>query len=496
MKRTASEAPQAYPLAKRSKGAISASAWAAIAARKQKQQIEKSDTKVVVAVASAGRAAAASMVAEPSLPLSASQQRVLRAAMAGESFFFTGAAGTGKSYVLKQLPGALAEKYGESAIYTTASTGIAACAIGGTTLHSFAGVGLGDGPVADLLEKLQSPKQPFHKKARARWILAKVLIIEECSMVPPDLFEKLDYIGRCLRGVFDKPFGGIQVILCGDFYQLPPVNKNKKPDEMDFVFETKSWKQTVGERVYVLTEIFRQKEPEFLNMLEDFRRGVIGEQALATFEARRRVTEISAALPENTVKLFSTRKEVDIVNAYNLDRLKGESHDYNAVDRGEPFVVQKLVDHWITPQRLTLKEGASVMFVFNVAMLLGISNGMTGRVMGFSGEKAFPIIQCANGAEFTAEPVTWEIKSAGIVVASRTQVPLILSYAITTHKSQGMSIANVEVNTSRFFEHGQCYVALSRGMTLGGLYIRGGLPPQRLLLPHPKVVEWWQQISQ
>jgi len=498
MKRT-SGATQYFPLAKRQKPAA---AWAAMAARKKrelKEDVEdkkKKDTTVVVAVTSAGKAAAASMVAKPPMPLSVSQQRVLRAAMSGESFFFTGAAGTGKSYVLKQLPGALAEKFGESTIFTTASTGIAACAIGGTTLHSFAGVGLGDGSVAELLERLQNPKQPSYKKARARWVMANVLIIEECSMVPPDLFDKLDQIGRCLRGVFDKPFGGIQVILCGDFYQLPPVNKEKRPDQMDFIFETKSWNQLIGDKIYVLTEIFRQKEPEFLNMLEDFRRGSIGDQAMATFETRRRVTEMTSALPDDTVKLFSTRKEVEIVNNYNLDKLGGEIKNYDAVDRGEPFVVQKLADHWITPQRLTLKVGASVMFVFNVAMELGISNGMTGKVVGFSDDKEFPIILCANGVQYTAEPVTWEIKSASIVIAARTQIPLILSYAITTHKSQGMSINHVEVNTSNFFEHGQCYVALSRGMTLEGLYIRGPLPAQRLLHPHPKVVNWWQAISQ
>lgn len=429
-------------------------------------------------------------------PLSQSQQHVLTAAMSGESFFFTGAAGTGKSYVLKQLPGALANRVGEDTIFTTASTGIAACAIGGTTLHSFAGVGLGDAPVGELLEKLQTPKQPSYRKARARWISANILIIEECSMVPPELFTKLDVIGRCLRGVRDKPFGGIQVILCGDFYQLPPVNKDKKPDQQDFIFETDTWKELVGDKVYVLTEIFRQKEPEFLGMLEDFRKGEIGERAMATFEERRRVTEMTVALPDDTVKIFSTRKEVDIVNNYNLDKLPGEIREYSAIDRGDPFVVQKFAEHWITPQKLVLKEGASVMVVYNVSLDLGITNGVTGKVVGFSEDKGVPIVQCANGERYTAEPVTWEIKSAGVVVASRTQVPLILSYAITSHKSQGMSIRNVEVNTSRFFEHGQCYVALSRGTTLQGLFIRGGLPPQRLLAPHPKVAAWWQRTTQ
>lgn len=472
---------------------LDAAAAAARAATVNVSTASKSNTKVVVTMASAG---AASMVTKAPPPLSVSQQRVLKAAMKGESFFFTGAAGTGKSYVLKQLPGALAEKHDESTIFVTASTGIAACAIGGSTLHSFAGVGLGDAPVAELLDKLQNGKQPSYRKARARWVNANVLIIEECSMIPPELFSKLDQIGRCLRCVYDKPFGGIQIILCGDFYQLPPVNKDKKPGQVDFIFETKSWKELVNDKVYVLNEIFRQHEPKFLNMLDDFRKGVIGEEAMATFNDRRRITEMTAVLPEGTVKLFSTRKEVDVVNNYNLDKLDGEAKTYEARDKGEPFVVQKLLDHWITPQKLTLKVGASVMFVFNVAIEMGIVNGMTGKVIGFNSEKDLPIVLCANGAEYTADPVTWEIKSANIVVASRTQVPLILSYAITTHKSQGMSIKSVEVNTSKIFETGQCYVALSRGINLEGLFIRGPLPPPHLLQPHPKVVAWWATVSQ
>lgn len=463
-------------------------------AKRHRPEVHACAAAAATAVAEAEAAPCAPEVLIDESTLSESQRRVVEAAMTGESFFFTGAAGTGKSYVLKYLPKILSRRVPESQIYMTASTGIAACAVGGTTLHSFAGVGLGDSPAMELLEKLRGGRAPSAKSACARWTTASVLIIEECSMVPPDLFEKLNLIAQNLRGTMDKPFGGLQVILCGDFFQLPPVNKDKKPGQADFLFETNAWKRLIGDRVYMLGEIFRQKEPEFLNMLDDFRRGVIGEQAMATFQERRRVTDMMAALPEDTVKLFSTRKEADAVNSFNLSKLAGEAKSFVAVDKGEPYTVQKLADHWMAPQTLVLKEGAAVMFVYNVSLLTGVVNGMTGRVTGFSVGDGYPVVRCSNGAEMIAAPVKWEIKSSNVVVASRTQVPLILSYAITTHKSQGMSIRHVEVNTAKIFEYGQCYVALSRGMSLDGLFIRGPLPPQELISPHPKVLQWWGSV--
>lgn len=425
--------------------------------------------------------------------LSPSQRRVLEEALSGNSFFFTGAAGTGKSYLLGHIRRALNAKYGEDCVFVTASTGIAACNIGGTTLHSFAGVGLGEGNVADLLEELEKPR-PWTRAARVRWKRASALIIDECSMLVPELFENLDKVGSYVRGVPNKPFGGIQVILCGDFYQLPPVNKDRAKKETSFIFETQTWARLVGERVFVLGDIFRQTEPEFKAMLADFRCGVIGPESMATFQTRRNLTEAAEALPEGTVKLYSTRKEVDIVNFCEMDKLPGEAKIFTAVDKGDSNVVKKMEDHWMTPKTLILKVGASVMLVNNVSFELGLVNGKTGKVVSFQDKSGEPVVQFNNGGGVhSIARATWEIKSGKEVIMTHSQIPLILAYAVTIHKSQGMSIENVEINTARIFETAQLYTALSRGISLQGVFIRGPLPKAALIKPNDKVAAWWNE---
>jgi len=435
-------------------------------------------------------------------PLSPSQQLVLDKAIAGESFFFTGAAGTGKSYLLGYIHRALVKKYGEDAVYITASTGIAACNIGGTTLHAFAGIGLGDGNLAEILKDLQSSK-PWCRTAVKRWKGTMALIIDECSMISPKLYEKLDKIGSFLRETPTAPFGGIQVILCGDFFQLPPVDrkidsegkrKKKDPEDLEFLFETKTWSRLVENRVYILRDIFRQTEPVFLSMLDDFRHGNISPQSIATFQDRRNITEAAESLPEDTVRLYSTRKEVDILNFCEMDKIEKEPKVFTAVDHGEELVVKKMEDHWMAPKTLILKVGASVMLVKNISFGLGLVNGRTGRVVKFEEGSGNPVVKFYKGGEHVMGPVKWELKSGKKVIMSHSQIPLVLSYAVTIHKSQGMSIENVEINTSKIFEPAQLYTALSRSTSLNGLFIRGTLPKAKLTKPNEKVAEWWKSV--
>lgn len=446
--------------------------------------------------------------------LSDSQRRIVEAALEGQSFFFTGAAGTGKSYVIQTLEPLLREKHGDT-VYITASTGVAACNIGGVTLHSFAGVGLGDDSAINLLLKLQNGRDPTSKGAKSRWVNANVLIIEECSMISAELFEKLDFIARNLRKDSKSvPFGGIQVILCGDFFQLPPVKKdaNKKLRTIlhktpivvksvvpaDFIFETKTWRELVGDRVYVLNEIYRQKDTELLTLLHDVRIGQISKEAKAIFTGCKTKTALlDSTLPDDTVKLFSTRKDVDAVNEYNLFGLEGECKTFKAVDKGDAMVVKKLEDHWMAQKILDLKIGTSVMFIKNDCASK-IVNGTTGKVIGFIEKNKghfVPEVRIA-GSDRTivVSPQKWEVKIGKKVIATRYQIPLILSYAITIHKAQGLGIAHLEVNTQKIFEHGQLYTALSRATSLEGLYIRGPMPS--LISPNPKVLTWWQSISQ
>ncbi|MDR3544016.1 MAG: PIF1 family ATP-dependent DNA helicase [Desulfosporosinus sp.] len=443
-----------------------------------------------------------SRVEEAPPALSPSQERVLAKALTGVSFFFTGPAGTGKSFVLERIRRGLIEKYdnNEDAVYLTASTGLAACNIGGTTLHGFAGVGLGDAPIATILKDLNGSK-PWNKDTTLRWNTARALIIDECSMIQPDFFEKLDKIGRYTRKN-NSPFGGLQVILCGDFFQLPPVNKDKKrgggrkkhQDETNekYIFQTDTWHNLIGKNILVLTEVFRQQEPEFRHMLEDFRYGNLSKESIALFQQRRNATESAEDLPTDTVKLYATRNEVDIINFLELDKIKdAQTQTYYALDSGDQAIVTKMEEHWMAPKVITLKNSASVMLVYNVSFSRGLVNGLTGKVIGFNEQSNYPIVSFSNGVIYTVTPAKWEIKLGKKVLMRHFQVPLIPSYAVTIHKSQGMSIRNVEVNTSKLFEKAQLYTALSRGMTLGGLYIRGTLPKADLLKPDPKVMDWW-----
>ena len=415
--------------------------------------------------------------------LSPSQRKVFDAAMSGKSLFFTGEAGTGKSYLLEVIVSHMRAS-GESNIYVTASTGVAACNIGGTTLHSFAGIGISDQSAEVICDKLLRSKTAYNKKVVARWRTAAVLFVDECSMLDPHFFERLNMIAKILRKS-DEPFGGIQVILCGDFFQLPPVQKNHDGAEM--LFQSDSWDEVIGENLYVLTEAHRQRDERFLLLLRNLRMGCLTKEDKDIL-AKRTCNPLQT--PKEAVRLYATRKEVETVNESNLRILTGEAHCYEAHDKGE--VSNK--DMWMAPEELNLKLGARVMVIKNLNVEAGICNGAVGTVVSFTeGKSGYPVVRLENsGVIFTAVRQTWEIKQGDQVVASRSQVPLILAYAITIHKSQGMTLTRATVNVTNIFERNQLYVGLSRCTTLDGLFIVGFMPSERMFTPHPAVLAWWR----
>lgn len=420
--------------------------------------------------------------------LTASQVLVIQSARKGLSFFYTGAAGTGKSYVLSVMVDDLKKINGVKGVYVTASTGIAASSIGGVTLHSYLGLGLCDGSAIEMIAKMISSKMPGIAKAKKRIIATKTLVIDECSMVSAEFLDKIDKIARAVRNCFDKPFGGIQLILCGDFFQLPPVVKGGKSSETTLLFETEVWKQTIGDRIVILDQIMRQKNPELILLLTDLRYGRLSDRSRALIESRRVESHMNE---DDVVKLVPTKNEAEHINKLNLELLDASTQrKFPAVDRGDQYQVDKLKDSWMAPSELVLREGAMVMFIYNIAFERGIVNGSTGKIIGFEFPSGFPIVELPNGVTQIAEPKTWEVKCGNAVIASRTQVPLILAYAITIHKSQGMTIPRLEINMDNIFEYGQTYVAFSRASTLEGLYVRGKIPVQSLLEPNPKVVSW------
>lgn len=534
------------------------------------------------------------------ITLSEEQEHVIELARRKLNIFYTGSAGTGKSVLLRELIKTLKTMYGTSgAVAVTASTGLAACNIGGITLHSFAGIGLGVGDEAMLLKKVRRSA-----KHRERWKNIKALVIDEISMIDGKLLDKLDGIAKTLRRS-SKPFGGIQIILCGDFFQLPPVTKGDQ--QINFAFQSYSWRTAIDATI-ILQKVFRQQgDHRFVEMLNEMRTGVISDRTLKEF------AELSRPLPNDEIvpaELFSTRAEVDNANYSRLKTLPGETMTYEASDGGVIDNVElrrKLLDNFLAPKKLELKVGAQVMNIKNIDATL--VNGSLGKVLAFLDSDTFAFLKGpfnskkilndedvekltenpdseeywseeeeltakqskqkkkemeleknfmkdqqeriqiesplsetifdffitetdsmssrikanverkkeivrnlhkkARGAKlplvqfFTpsgdarivlVRPETWAMEDEkDVPLVSRTQLPLILAWSLSIHKSQGQTLSKVKVDLKRVFEKGQAYVALSRAVSRTGLQVLNF--DRTKVKAHDIVVNFYESLS-
>ncbi|POS81461.1 DNA repair and recombination protein pif1 [Diaporthe helianthi] len=504
---------------------------------KEQQKLLKKKSKKPVG--SNGQASAEEMqqavksytVKQSAISLSNEQEHVKKLVCEkGQSVFFTGPAGTGKSVLMRAIIQEFKKKYVKDPerLAVTASTGLAACNIGGMTLHSFAGIGLGKDDAQTLVKKIRR-----NPKAKNRWMRTKVLIVDEISMVDGDLFDKLSQVGRIIRNN-GRPWGGIQLVITGDFFQLPPVPDSHSRDTK-FAFEAATWNTSIDHTIG-LTEVFRQKDPVFAQMLNEMRLGHISEQTVETFKKMSRPIHFDDGL--EVTELFPTRHEVENSNQRRLRELPGEAHRYEAVDTGDPNIRDKLLGNMMAPKVLELKKGAQVMLIKNLDETL--VNGSLGTVIGFSTESAFEI----SGGLFDDEPKAgedvdpkfkqriaalrrqmsesarpdmkkfplvqfhavdgtarimlccsepWKVETpTGEVQASREQLPLILAWALSIHKAQGQTLARVKVDLGKVFEKGQAYVALSRAVTQDGLQVLRF--DRRKVMAHPRVVSFYQKL--
>ncbi|KAJ9303003.1 hypothetical protein DTO271G3_377 [Paecilomyces variotii] len=473
-----------------------------------------------------------------SLFLSDEQRGVLEAVVdKGKSIFFTGSAGTGKSVLMREIIKKLRDKYRREPdrVAVTASTGLAACNIEGVTLHSFAGIGLGKEAVPELVKKIKK-----NQKARNRWMRTKILIIDEVSMVDGDLFDKLEEIARRIRNN-GRPFGGIQLVVTGDFFQLPPVPDSNR--EAKFAFSAATW-NTCIQHTILLTHVFRQKDPEFAEMLNEMRLGKITPRTIEVFKKLSRPLDFHDAL--EATELFPTRAEVENANSARMQRLSGDLMTFHATDSGTVKDVQfreKLLANCMAPPVIHLKKGAQVMLIKNMEDTL--VNGSLGRVVAFMDEATFDYYR-QNEDEFGDEdgalsdeekanrarkklkayahkeregavttgrkwplvcfvqpdgterhllcqPESWKIELPnGEIQAQRLQVPLILAWALSIHKAQGQTLQRVKVDLGRVFEKGQAYVALSRATSQAGLQVLRFEP--RKVMVHPKVIDFYSNL--
>jgi ATP-dependent DNA helicase PIF1 len=430
------------------------------------------------------------------MELSPEQERALDMAIRGENVVLHGSAGTGKSYVLRTITSWA--KANNKVISVTAYTGTAAQNLdipNAGTLHSWAGIGLGAGTVDELIVKVRNGR------AKQRWEFTEILIIDEMSMIQEILFTKLDRIGKAIRGRPDLPFGGIQVILSGDFYQIPPVdNKGGHPHKL-FAFESTSWQAMFPrkESIVHFDTIFRQRDPVFRAILQDMRVGVCTEESQAVLRARCIPAPVQASGIKPT-RIFSKRLDVAVVNQMELALLPGEEKMWRAtwsVDPPAPWVTSAMVTNRLDmvdkngqyDVELRLRVGAQVVMKKNDKDR-GLVNGSRGIVLSLN-DGGNPVVRFLNGSEFTIVPASWEVgKVEGTDIdIIRTQIPLRLAYAATVHSSQGQTLDFAEVDLgSSIFEAGQAYVAASRLQTIEGMFISAFNPAK--IRAHPKVTAW------
>ncbi|MFK3990358.1 AAA family ATPase [Psychrobacter sp. NPDC064578] len=430
----------------------------------------------------------------------------------GQNVFLTGSAGSGKTYTLNQYIDYLRARRVPVAV--TASTGIAATHMNGTTIHSWSGIGIKD-ELSDRDLTTLSRKQFLADRLKD----TAVLVIDEISMLHA---KQLNLVSQVLKHIRknDKAFGGIQVVVAGDFFQLPPIGSKGETNREKFAFMSEAWLDAKFHICY-LSEQHRQVSEaangglDLDDILNQIRRQEVTFESIAALEAT-----FDQNVDIKRTRLYTHNLNVNSINDKELAALDSEMMRFTATSTGDSKLVETLKKTVRTQDDLVLKVGAKVMFIKNNTEL-GVSNGTMGELIGFAavkiddskdssddliedddentesetnktvkgkGKKAIkekpkakkpttqkmPVVRLNSGREVVAEPEEWIIEDeTGDVLASYEQVPLCLAWAITIHKSQGMTLDAAEIDLSRTFELGQGYVALSRLKSLAGLQLLG-----------------------
>lgn len=448
------------------------------------------------------------------------QNEALAILKTGTNVFLTGEPGSGKTHVVNCFVAWLRERGIEPAV--TASTGIAATHINGHTIHSWSGIG-----VRDRLEKQDLERIASNERVARSVRSARTLVIDEISMLSARTFAMVEVACRAIRGG-GAPFGGLQVVLVGDFFQLPPVvaraasgggqtstrfaaearrvsrgeagNPRSVAEREEnceigeglfgagiaeaqslFAFSSPAWR-ALNLNVCYLSEHYRQDDQAFLDILSAIRSGAVSADHRALLETR-----LARQGVDGITQFFAHNADVDRVNNAKLLALPGGVNTFVMESRGPKQLTARLMHGCLSPETLTLKIGARVMFTKNDIGRRRFVNGTLGTVSGFRKENGYPMVKTNTGRTIFAEPAEWSIEEGGRILARISQIPLRLAWAITVHKSQGMSLDAAHMDLSDAFEHGQGYVAISRVRTLAGLSLAGF--NERSLEVHPKIKE-------
>lgn len=399
------------------------------------------------------------------------QEQALAILKSGASVFLTGEPGSGKTHTVNRYVSFLRGHGIEPAL--TASTGIAATHIGGMTIHSWSGIGIREEMTPHDLDRMAT-----NDRICKRLTKAKALVIDEISMLDARTLDMVDAVCRAVRRK-DEPFGGLQTVLVGDFFQLPPVARDGRV--ATFAFRSRAWRE-LAPRVCYLSGQYRQDDAGFMSVLAAIRSNAVDDGHFRELESRVADPE---DVPKDIVKLFSHNVDVDRINDRELARIAGMPKSYAMQSHGPDHLLESLRRSCLSPENLCLKIGAAVMFTRNNPQF-GFVNGTLGTVTDFDSDTGLPVVTTRRGAKIKAEPMEWMIEDQGKTLAAVKQVPLRLAWAMTIHKSQGMSLDAALVDLGATFEYGQGYVALSRVRRLSGLYLLGC--NERATQVHPDVL--------
>ena len=439
------------------------------------------------------------IIKENTNTFSSSQKKAFMCYKKGLNCFITGPAGCGKTFLLKQIVKDAREN--GKCVEICAMTGCASILLNckAKTLHSWAGLGsIKTNTDEEVLFN-------YHCKSylKRNWRNTSILVVDEVSMMSKRLFNLLDKIGRSILD-FNKPFGGIQIILSGDFYQLPPIGDVGIPDSYKFCFESKKWKKYIQKTV-LLSTIFRQKEKNFMKLLNQIRQGVLSKKR---FKLIQKYIGREYDLPFGLIPptLLPKKNSVRHINNRELNKIKSSLKSYpylintgkkldniknlKDLSKRDKQLHNSLLNNVLFEQTLHLKIGAQVMCIVNLDLPNGICNGSTGIVKEFS--NGFPVVHFNNGIIRTVNHHKWVHHK--YPTFSLVQIPLILAWAVTIHKSQGATLDYVEIDIgSGIFEYGQTYVALSRVKSLDGLYIKSFDPCS--IMANPKVKKYYGKFK-
>jgi ATP-dependent DNA helicase PIF1 len=449
--------------------------------------------------------------------LSPEQQYAFDKYSMGQNIFITGPGGTGKSFLIKKIKSDLESKNQAHAV--CALTGCAAVLLNccAKTIHSWAGIGIASGAQEEIVAKVMK-----NKRTVTNWRSIKTLIVDEVSMMSVKIFEILDKVGRNARKQYMRPFGGIQLVFIGDFYQLPPVGSRIEPETCQFCFESPIWETTFQSDCHIqLKTLYRQTDPTYIKVLEDVRSGKLSKETVAILKGRTEVQFDEANSIIKPTKLFPRNADADAVNLAMYSKIKEEEVAYDLrriynmstySETGKPISLEYLarcsdLSHDDVEKQLNLytetsnlsnsiklKKGAVVMCLANLDTESGICNGSQGVITDFAtntGGQRIPIVKFLNGITMRIQPKVYQhddYPKFGV-----EQIPLRLAWAFTIHKSQGVTLQIAEMDIgSRVFECGQTYVALSRVKNLEGLYLSSFDPKK--IKTNPLVSAFYEKI--